>query len=397
MLKKENIMNKLLNGVILLLTLVLAGQANAQPLQKTTVFESGKEGYKSFRIPAIISLKNGDLVAFAEGRVTGASDFGHVNIVMKKSTDQGKTWGPLKVVATNENLQAGNAAPVLDKSDPRYPKGRLFLFYNTGDTDEGQMRQAKGVRHVLYKTSVDGGITWSEAVDITDQASKINRPEINPKWNHPEDWRSYANTPGHAMQLKKGPYKGRLYIAANHSEGAPKKDFTDYVAHGYYTDDHGKTFHISDNNPIPGSNESSAAEISGGRVMTNSRNQQGNIRSRIIATSKDGGQHWDTAYFDHELPDPVCEGAILTLKYGKHHNIMAFCNDASTEGRDSLTLRISYDDAKSWRKSFLIAPENTAYSDIVAIGNNKVGVLYEAEGYKKIIFTVVNWKNHPKD
>lgn len=388
-------MYKFLTWVLFLLA--LAGNASAQKLQKTTIFESGKEGYKSFRIPAIISLRNGNLIAFAEGRVTGAADFGHVNIVMKKSSDQGKTWGPIKIVAENGELQAGNAAPVLDESDPRYPNGRLFLFYNTGDTDEGEMRKAKGVRHILYKTSVDGGMHWSEAVDITDQTSKINRPEVNPAWNHPEDWRSYANTPGHAMQLKKGPYKGRLYVAANHSEGAPKKDFTDYVAHGFYTDDHGQTFHISENNPFPGSNESSAAELSGGRLMTNSRNQQGQEKFRIVATSKDGGQSWDTTYFDRQLPDPICEGSILTLKYGKHKNILAFCNAASQTGRDSLTLRISYDDAKTWRKSFLIAPKNTAYSDIVAIGKKKVGVLYEAEGYKKIIFTTVNWKNRNKD
>lgn len=390
-------MNRICSAIVALLILTLTGQLKAQRLKKTTVFESGKQGYKSFRIPAIVNLYNGDLIAFSEGRVTGASDFGHVNIVMKKSTDQGKTWGPLKVVAANGDLQAGNAAPVLDLTDPRYPKGRLFLFYNTGDTDEGQMRQAKGVRRVLYKTSVDGGKSWSKAVDITNQASKINRPDMNPSWNHPEDWRSYANTPGHALQLKKGRYKGRLYIAANHSEGTPKKNFTDYVAHGYYSDDHGATFHISENNPKPGSNESSAAEISGGNVMTNTRNQKGDIRARIIATSKDGGEHWDTAYFDVNLPDPVCEGSILTLKYGKNHNILAFCNDRSQSGRDSLTLRISYNDGESWQKSILIEAKNTAYSDIVAVGKNSVGVLYEGEGYKKIIFTTVNWKRLPKD
>lgn len=390
-------MNKILNTVAAILMLTLAGQLQAQRLDKTTVFESGKEGYKSFRIPAIISLPNGDLIAFAEGRVTGAADFGHVQIVMKKSADQGKTWGPLKVVAANGRFQAGNAAPVLDLTDPKYPKGRLFLFYNTGDVDEGQMRQGKGIRHVLYTTSVDGGKSWSKAVDITDQTSKINRPDIKASWNHPEDWRSYANTPGHGLQLRKGPYKGRLYIAANHSEGTPKKDFTDYVAHGYYSDDHGKTFHISENNPLPGSNESSAAEISGGRVMTNTRNQKGDIRARIVAISQDGGGHWDTAYFDQSLPDPVCEGSILTLKYGKDHNVMAFCNDASRTGRDSLTLRISTDDAKNWQASVLIAAKNTAYSDIVGIGRHEVGVLYEGEGYKKIIFTTVNWKHLLKD
>ena len=65
---------------------------------KIPVFISGTEGYKSFRIPAIIRLPNKDLLAFCEGRVNGASDFGNVDIVMKKSTDNGKTWGKLQIL-----------------------------------------------------------------------------------------------------------------------------------------------------------------------------------------------------------------------------------------------------------------------------------------------------------
>lgn len=380
-----------------LLMQVIQSSLFAQDSEKVTVFESGKEGYNSYRIPAIIQAENGDILAFAEGRVAGSADFGHVNIVMKRSTDKGKTWGKLTVVASNQKLQAGNPAPVLDQSDPKYPNGRLFLFYNTGNTDEGKMRHAMGIRGVWYKTSTDGGRSWSAAVDITDQTSKILRPAVNPAWRHPEDWRSYANTPGHGIQIEKGAYKGRIYIAANHSEGKPKRDYTDYVAHGFYTDDHGATFHLSDNNPIKGSNESTAAELSGGRLMMNSRNQKGDIRQRIVAISQNGGQHWDTAYFDPQLPDPVCEGSILTLKRGSHYNILAFSNDASQQSRDSMTLRISFDDGNTWRRSYLIASKATAYSDIVAIGKKHVGILYEADGYQKIIFTKINWKKRPKN
>lgn len=367
--------------------LILWAQSNG-----ITVFQSGKDGYRSFRIPAIIHLPNGNLLAFAEGRVNGGADFGHVNIVMKTSTDKGNTWSALQVVATNGKLQAGNAAPVVDLSDLHHPKGRIFLFYNTGNNNEGQIRKKNGYREEWYVTSADNGKTWSAPMNITNQVSKIDQPEINAAWNHPEDWRSFANTPGHAMQIKKGKYKGRIYIAANHSEGAPQKDFTDYIAHGYYTDDHGKTFHISTDNPFRGSNESTAAELSRGRVMMNSRNQQGNVLQRIVAVSSNGGATWDTAYYDQQLPDPVCEGSILTLRYKKRRNILAFCNDASTHDRDSLTLRISYDDGGTWKKSFLIEAKNCAYSDIALVDKNNIGVLYEADGYRKIVFKTVNWK-----
>lgn len=361
------------------------------------VFVSGTEGHKSYRIPAIINLPNSDLLAFAEGRVHGAGDFGDVNIVLKRSSDKGKTWGALQTIVDYDSLQAGNPAPVVDLTDPGFPKGRIFLFYNTGNNHEGEVRKGNGLREVWYKTSTDGGHTWSDAVNITTQTHRPKQPQINPAYNFPEDWRSYANTPGHAMQFSEGKYKGRIYVAANHSGGPPQKEAMDYIAHGFYTDDHGKTFHISENVKLPGGNENMAAELSGGRLMLNLRNQRGDVKARYIAISSDGGQSWDTSYFDKNLPDPVCQGSVLTIGNKKGKNILAFCNAADEKRRDNLTLRISFDDGKTWKKSFEVyknpsQQDAAAYSDIVKISKNKIGVLYEKDNYSQIVFTVVKWK-----
>ena len=367
--------------------------------QKVPVFVSGNEGYKSYRIPAIVSLPNGDLLAFCEGRVNNAGDFGHVNIVMKRSTDKGRSWDSLQVVAENGDLQAGNAAPVVDLTDPAYPGGRIFLFYNPGNNQEGEVRKGNGLREVWYKTSTDKGQTWSEAVNITTQVHRPKQPQISAAYNFSEDWRSYANTPGHAMQFQNGKYKGRIFVAANHSAGPPQKQFNDYAAHGFYSDDHGKTFHLGATVNTPGSNESMATELSGDKLMMNSRNQKGDVRARIVSISSDGGATWDTSYVDQTLIDPVNQGSILTIgkKHGK--NIIAFCNAADTKRRDNLTLRISYDDGKTWAKSIVIDKsadgskgDFTAYSDLVKLGKKKIGVLYERNGYKEIVFTVVKWK-----
>ncbi len=372
-------MKKLL--LFLLTAFCFVQMACSQEKEAVTVFQAGQDGYQSYRIPAIISLPNGDLLAFSEGRVNGAADFGHVNIVMKRSADKGETWSGLQVVAENGDLQAGNAAPIVDLLDPRYPKGRIFLFYNTGDVPEGELRQGKGSREVWYKTSTDNGKTWSDPVNITDQTKK-------------PDWRSYANTPGHAMQFKWGKYKGRIYVAANHSKGDPQPHFEDYKAHGYYTDDHGKTFHLSENVPFPGGNENSAAELPGNKLMLNTRNQTGNPKERIVSISSDGGETWDTTYYDAQLPDPVNEGSILNVGGKKHPNILAFSNDASPDNRIDLTLRISFDGGKTWSRKYLVDKkgESTAYSDIVKIGNRKIGVLYERKGYSEIVFKVMKWK-----
>jgi sialidase-1 len=201
------------------------------------------------------------------------------------------------------------------------------------------------------------------------------------------------------MQFKYGKYKGRIYIAANHSAGNPLPKYADGRAFGYYSDDHGKSFHLSDDISVQGGNEATAAELSNGKLMINARTQLGNIRARIIAISNDGGQKWDTTYFDNNLPDPVCEGTILTLAMKKNKTILAFCNAADTVQRNNLTLRISYDDGRTWKKSILIdkSPTSdknrdyTAYSDITDLGKNRIGVLYERAGYSEITFTIVKW------
>ena len=366
---------------------------------KVPVFVSGTDGYKSFRIPAIISLPNKDLLAFCEGRVHGAADFGNVDIVMKKSADNGKTWSTLQVIVDADSLQAGNCAPVVDTNDPAYPQGRIFLFYNTGNNNEGQVRKGNGLRQAWYKTSINNGKTWSVGVNITLQVHKPKQPQINPAYNFAQDWRSFSNTPGHAMQFQEGKYKGRIFVADNHSEGNAKKDFTDYVANGYYTDDHGKTFRISDNVAIAGSNESMAAELSHDKMMMNSRNQRGDIRARIVSISSDGGATWDTTYFDKALIDPINQGSILTLGAKNGKNIIAFCNAADVKNRNNLTLRISYDDGKTWEKSYKIdggdddaKKDYTAYSDLVKLSKSEIGVLYERDNYKEIVFTVTKWK-----
>src|SRR3954454_14806187 len=109
--------------IIFLCSTRVVGQHDARP-----VFVSGTEGHKSYRIPAMIGLPGGKLLAFCEGRVNGSGDFGDINIVLKTSMDKGKTWSSLQTIVDADSLQAGNPAPVVDLTDRRYPKGKIFLF-----------------------------------------------------------------------------------------------------------------------------------------------------------------------------------------------------------------------------------------------------------------------------
>ena len=368
----------------------------------SVIYTSGQEGHKTYRIPAIIKNKQGHLLAFAEGRVNGSGDFGDINIVLKISSNQGRTWSTLSTLVDYQDLQAGNPTPILDTTDPRFPKGRIFLFYNTGNNHENEIREGKGLREVWYMTSIDGGMTWSSAVNITSQVHRPNQPSWNPTYAFKEDWRHYANGPGHGMQFTQGPHAGRILIAANHSEGPRGERGSDYRAHAFYTDDHGDTFHLGASIAIPGSNESSATEISGGKLLMNIRNQRGDIRQRIIGLSDDGGATWKETYFDPQLPDPICQGSILTIAQKKGRPFtLAFSNAADIKNRDNLTIRISQDDGRTWPITIPVdngasageSPKDfTAYSDLVLLDSKHLGIVYERKDYSQIVFKKIKWK-----
>lgn len=366
---------------------------------ETIIFQSGTEGHAVYRIPAILALPNGDLLAFAEGRVNGSADFGDVNLVMKRSRDQGKTWSSLETLVDYDSLQAGNPAPVVDMLDPDFPKGVVFLFYNTGNNHEYDIRLNKGVREVWMMKSFDFGHTWEAPENITLKVHRPNNPQFNPLYQHPEDWRHYANTPGHAFQFQEGKYKGRIYVPANHSVGPPQQNFEEYRAHGFFSDDHGKSFKISESVRLPGSNESIGAELSGSRMIMSIRNQRGDIRQRILAYSSDGGSSWEEVRFEEALPDPVCQGSILAIGQSDGKTILAHSNASDPNDRNNLTIKISFDEGKSWPQVMPIERTDdpkkvswTAYSDLVSVNGSTLGILYERDNYAQIVWRTVVWR-----
>jgi sialidase-1 len=297
------------------------------------------------------------------------------------------------VVVDRAESQAGNPAPVFDQLDARYPKGRVLLFYNTGNQPENTIRKGIGMREVWYIASTDGGMSWETPVNITAQ---VHHPAaLEPTG---ADWRSYANTPGHALQIQQGPYRGRIVVAANHSAGASLPRFKDYRAHAFYTNDHAQSFMLSQSLSFEGSNESMAAELANGGVLLNSRNQSGDVRARIISRSSNGGVSWDTTYFERSLIDPVNQGAVITLGFKKGKAIIVTSHTQDSLRRNNLMLHISRDDGFNWEPLAMIdateatTPKDyTAYSDLVAITKRQLGILFEKNQYKEIVFTTVQF------
>jgi sialidase-1 len=335
-----------------------AGEKNAL----NYIFEGGQEGYKCFRIPAVVTTKKGTLLAFAEARKNGCSDTGNIDLVMKRSTDGGKTWGELEVVWHDEGNTCGNPSPVVDLTT-----GSIFLMstWNLGTDHESDIIAGKSndTRRVFVLQSDNDGKSWSRPKEIT---SDVKLP----------NWTWYATGPGSGIQILGGKYKDRLVIACDHIKAVSKK----YFSHTLYSDDHGATWKLGGTTPKDEVNECEVVELSDHSLMLNMRNYDRNKNSRQLAYSYDGGESWQDMHHHETLVEPICQASTDRLKVrGKVY--LLFANPANEKNRVNMTLRLSKDDGKTWPIQKQIFPGPSAYSDLTVIDRKNIGILYEG-GYQ---------------
>lgn len=343
--------------------------------QETKVFWAGLNGYVSFRIPAIITLSNGDILTCAEGRKNSLSDDGDINIVMRKSSDGGKNWSSPQVVADNGTHTAGNPVLVEDKMDSNYPQGRVFLFYCISDQTESNITNGIGIRQIFYKTSVDHGNTWSAPTEIT---RFVHKP-ITMGYNKSNAWYWFATGPGHAIQMQH-QYQGRIVIPENHSLSNGH-----YYSSAFFSDDHGATWQYGDTLAVY-SNECQIAELDNGSLIINSRNYPYG-QYRICGISDDGGKSWGYSYNDSDLVEPPggCEGSIISFNY-KGKSRLLFSNPSNSSTRANLSVKVSYDEGETWKFSKTITNGASAYSDLAILPDSTLGIVFEKDNYQSISF-----------
>lgn len=319
-------------------------------MEQTDLFISGQNDYHTFRIPALVGTTRGTLLAFCEGRRHSRSDSGDIDIVLRRSNDGGQTWTDMQIVADMGADCIGNPCPVVDAGT-----GTIWLplSWNAADGGEAKIVQGLAPRRVYLCRSTDDGVSWSAPLEITSQAK---RP----------DWRWYATGPGHGIQLQ----SGRLLIPCDYSVGPPDGVRGDFGSHVIYSDDHGATWRIG--GAIQSQvNECEAVQLDDGRVYLNMR-RYGAANRRAVAWSSNEGATWSTPALDETLVEPVCQASALKLPGER----VLFCNPASLK-RENLTVRLSMDGCQTWPIARTLWAGPAAYSDLVALGDDHAGCLFE--------------------
>jgi sialidase-1 len=370
----------------ILCTCVLpAVQAGDNDIAQHAVWESGRNGYHTYRIPAIAVTTQGTVLAFCEGRKAGGGDSGNIDLLVRRSRDNGETWSEQQVIWDDGDNTCGNPCPVVDAET-----GTIWLLstWNRGDDHEGQIiaGQSKDTRRVFVISSSDDGLTWTKPGEITAEAKK-------------KDWTWYATGPGSGIQLKTTSHAGRLVIPCDHIEAETKR----YYSHVVFSDDHGKTWKLGGSTPEHQVNECEVVELSDGRLLLNMRNYDRSKKTRQIAFSNDGGVSWSDQRFDSTLIEPICQASIHRYSWPgtETKNVILFSNPASPK-RMNMTVRASFDDGNTWPLQRSLHSGPSAYSDLAVLADGTSVCLYErgkTHPYEEIVlarFKLTNLQNDTK-
>ena len=371
-------------ALTLLAAFVLASTAPAaEPfLEKVDVFEAGKDGYTLYRIPGIVVTKRGTVLAYCEARKTDKGDWGTIDIMLRRSTNNGATWLPRAKIADVPGPKAKNAVALAQK-----------LATNDEVTYNNPVAivDANNVVHFLfcleyarcfYMRSDDDGVSFSQPIEITASFDKF-RPGY--------DWKVLATGPGHGIQLRLGRLLVPVWLSLGTGGHAHRPSVTSVI----YSDDLGRTWspgEIAGPNEgdwnIP--NETCAVQLADGRVLLNMRSES-KANRRLLTTSENGATHWSRPQFHEQLLEPICMASMVRLseKPASDRNRLLFSNphnlaradgkEAPGKGRDrkNVSVKLSYDEGVTWPVNKSVEPGFSGYSDLGVAKDGKILLFYE--------------------
>lgn len=379
--------SRLIRTTLAILCGLLSVRAGEPFLEKADLFESGKDDYALYRIPGIVVTKKGTVLVWCEARKTGKGDWGPIDTMLRRSTDGGKTWLPRQCIVHIEGELLVNPVAASQKLDKPGD--------NTVDNPVAIADRETGAVHFLYcleymrcfyMRSDDEGATWSKPVEITAAFEQFRKDY---------DWKVIATGPDHGIQLTHGPHKGRLVVPIWMSLGTGGHAHRPSVTSTIYSDDHGKTWQrgeiaIPDKPPYRWPNETVVVQLVDGRVMLNARSES-DAHRRIQTHSPDGATGWSKPVFNDQLLEPICMGSIVRFSrkpdndknriiFANPHNLQRADGKAKegvSRDRRNLSIKLSYDEGKTWPVNKALEPGYSAYSDLAVLADGTILCFYE--------------------
>ena len=323
-------------------------------MERKVVFHAGEHGVSSMRIPGMVTSTEGTLLAFCEARDGG--DRTPTDLVLKRSEDGGRTWGPLQLVVKARGLDAiMNPCPVVDAST-----GTVHCFSNIFPGGGMDLHRQPGKVRTIISRSDDDGLTWSSPDDITGVILDVSK-----------DYGKVTG-PGAGIQTD----GGRLVIPFGLG---PEEKCRGMIV---YSDDHGERWRAGGRTKST-SSEMQLVELSDGSLRLDMRNQNSEEKPkhcRYYSISRDGGATWTEPVRDLELLDTSCQASILRHPFrhqGQERVAILFANPASTfQKRVNMTVRMSYDDGNTWPVARTLYPGPCDYCSLVSLPDETVGILY---------------------
>ena len=379
----------------LILTFI-ASIATAEPLlEKVDVFPANTNGIARYRIPGIVVTPKGTVLAYSEARRNSSSDWGEIEIHLRRSTDGGKTWLEAQQIAHHGTRLEGNPHKKKNGGEKEQTVNNPVAIVDR-DTGAIEFLYCINYARCYAMRSTDDGLTWSTPADVT--------AAFEPFRKH-YDWRVIATGPGHGIQLKSGRLVVPIWLAYG-KEG----DHAPSAAATIYSDDHGKTWLAGDlavpnNSQFGNPNETMLAELSDERVMLVTRSVSKPNR-KIITLSQNGVTDWSKPTFHDQLWEPICMASIAAhpakpgmLIYSNPHTLARDKDGkevpAGRGKRENLCIKLSHDDGKSWTVNKVLDGGKAAYSDLAVLPEGTVLCLYEADTHIVCARFNLDWVTKP--
>jgi sialidase-1 len=375
-------------------------------IEKQDLFVVGEDpAYRRYHIPGLVVTAKGTVLAWCEARKTDG-DWADIRILLRRSTDDGQTWGAPRSIADVPGPKTKNEFALrLKNTDP------ATVTYNNpvliADRD-GTVHMVFCIEYMraFYQRSTDDGVTWSPPVEITatfenfrtrrdataDSADGSTAARLR---LHEYEWKVLATGPNHGIQLHRSAKAGRLIVPVWLSTGTGGNAHRPSVTATIYSDDGGKTW-LAGEIAVPNTeewinpNETVAVELADGRVMLNVRNESKTHR-RLITISNDGATGWSAPRFDEALLEPICMGGLVRYDFGGKR-LLLFSNPHNLDradgkaqpgkGRDrrNVSVKISDDEGGTWKSSKAVEPGPSAYSDIAVTKSGTILCFYGRAG-----------------